>query len=129
MMALIMAIMMVHGAAKTHAGQEDQAGQEDMETDQEADALCVSIDQISRSDIIDDQTILLKMLRGDDLLMHLKYSCPQLAFHDFFSYEPTMGQLCAEIDHIMTRAGFSCEIGSFSAAASDQIKGSDQGFK
>lgn len=47
MIALIMAIMMLHGAAKTHAGQEDRAPQEDMETDQEAGALCVSIDQIS----------------------------------------------------------------------------------
>lgn len=75
---------------------------------------CVRTSRIRRTRILDDSTILLQMAGGDDLLMHLKYRCPQLSFHDFFSYEPTLGQLCAELDHIVTRAGFHCDIGSFS---------------
>lgn len=75
---------------------------------------CIRTSHIRRTRIVDDSTILLEMASGPDLLMHLKYSCPQLSFHDFFSYEPTLGQLCAELDHIVTRAGFHCDIGGFS---------------
>lgn len=75
---------------------------------------CVRTNRIRRTRILDDQTIILDMAGGDNLVMHLKYRCPQLSFHDFFSYEPTLGQLCAELDHIVTRAGFHCDIGSFS---------------
>ncbi|GER01873.1 hypothetical protein JCM17845_24960 [Iodidimonas gelatinilytica] len=77
---------------------------------------CVSTRQISATHILDDRKILLEMREGADIVMHLKYQCPQLKFHDYFSYESTLGQLCAELDQITTRAGFHCDIGGFSKA-------------
>lgn len=77
---------------------------------------CIAVSEITGSRILDDETILLEMGTGPDVLMHLEDPCPQLRFHDFFSYQPTLGQLCAAIDRIVTRAGASCEIGGFSQA-------------
>lgn len=82
----------------------------------EAIGNCVRVTSIRRTDILNDRTILLEMKSGPAILMHLKHACPQLAFHDYFRYEARLGQLCAEIDHIVSRAGFQCDIGGFSRA-------------
>ncbi|RMD88846.1 MAG: hypothetical protein D6807_04890 [Alphaproteobacteria bacterium] len=74
---------------------------------------CIRVRQIVRTHVVDDRTVLLEMTGGRTLAMRLKYACPQLAFHDYFSYEATLGLLCAEIDHIVTRAGAHCQIGAF----------------
>jgi len=75
---------------------------------------CIVVSEIANSRILDDETIRLEMREGSAVLMHLDKRCPQLRFHDFFSYEPTLGQLCAAIDRIVTRAGGSCAIAAFS---------------
>ncbi len=80
---------------------------------------CVRTNRIRQTRILDDQTILLEMAGDSTLVMHLKHRCPQLSFHGFFSYEPTLGQLCAELDHIVTRAGFHCDISHFSLYEKD----------
>lgn len=88
---------------------------------------CVRVRDIRASKILDDRRVLLEMRSGPALVMMLKRPCPQLAFHDYFSYEARLGQLCAEIDHIVSRAGFMCDIGSFALHKPDATKGDDAG--
>jgi len=76
---------------------------------------CIRVNDIRTSHIVDDSTILLEMRGKRLILMHLTGRCPQLRFHDFFSYEARLGQLCAELDEVVTRAGFHCPIANFSA--------------
>ena len=74
---------------------------------------CIRVRQIRNTKVIDDSSVILEMTGGRTLLMRLKYPCPQLAFHDYFSYEAPLGLLCAEIDQIVSRAGAHCQIGGF----------------
>lgn len=106
--AMTMTCLALTAATAQPAG--DAAGEDDADV-----GSCIRVNDIRRTHIVDDSTVLLEM-RGDRLvLMHLAGRCPQLRFHDFFSYEPHLGQLCAELDHIVTRAGFHCPIAGFSA--------------
>lgn len=75
---------------------------------------CIRVGDIRRSRVLDDRAILFDLAGGRRVLMRLKYRCPQLAFHGYFSYRATLGQLCAELDHIVTRAGNHCQIADFS---------------
>lgn len=75
---------------------------------------CIRVSDIRRSRVLDDESVLFDLAGGRRVLMRLKYSCPQLAFHGYFSYEATLGQLCAELDQIVTRAGNHCPIADFS---------------
>ncbi len=87
---------------------------------------CIRVRQIRNTKVIDDSAVILEMAGGRTLLMRLKYPCPQLAFHDYFSYEATLGLLCAEIDHIVSRAGAHCQIGGFEIYAPPEDDAGDE---
>lgn len=107
-MTLLLAAGLDGAPFQPACAQEGQGAQE------EPPGNCVRVRQIWRTRVLDDERVLLLMRGGPDLVMHLKHRCPQLAFHDFFSYEARLGQLCVQIDHIVTRAGFHCGIERFS---------------
>lgn len=109
---LAMAMASCLAVAATNAQTDREPAEDDGDTDIGS---CIRVNAIRRSHIVDDSTVLLEM-RGNRLIrMTLVGRCPQLRFHDFFSYEPHLGQLCAELDKIVTRAGFHCPIAGFSA--------------
>ncbi|MFQ5348185.1 MAG: DUF6491 family protein [Rhodothalassiaceae bacterium] len=105
----VMAAALALGQAATAQAERPAASAESAQ----AVGNCIRVRQIERTHVVDDRTVLLEMTGGRTLAMRLKYACPQLAYHDYFSYEATLGLLCAEIDHIVTRAGAHCQIGAF----------------
>lgn len=71
---------------------------------------CLIVDTITGYRIENDQQIRFQLTGGSETLMVLKPHCPQLHFHDYFSYTPVNGALCAGRDEIKTRAGLPCRI-------------------
>jgi len=87
---------------------------------------CIRVERIRASTVLGDRRVRLAMQDAPDLVMRLERRCPQLAFHGFFTYEPTFGQICAAIDHIVTRAGEQCGIAGFSAAPDGAAGGEEE---
>ncbi len=113
-------------ATPASAAQDDDTGTR--RTNPPAVGNCIRVRQIRDTKVIDDRSVILEMAEGRTLLMRLKYPCPQLAFHDYFSYEATLGLLCAEIDYIVSRAGAHCQIGGFEIyAPPEDDAGSESG--
>ena len=104
---------------------EDQAGDETSEQAPPPGPDCVYVNRIRDADFPDDRTIVLRMRGGPDVRMNLMTRCPQLKFHGYFSYRPTLGKLCARFDRITTRSGFSCPIDSFSYITPDKDAGGE----
>jgi len=92
------------------------AAQQSPQAEEDGIGNCITVDDIVGNRILDDRTVRFEMRDGTPVLMHLEARCPQLRFHDYFSYKPVLGQLCATIDRIVTRAGASCAIAGFSLA-------------
>jgi len=116
-MAVVRSYLIAGFAGALALGAVDATGQE-LPSDQAAVTAvgnCIRVARIRAMDVLDDRRIRLEMDGGPDILMRLERKCPQLRFHGFFTYEPTMGQICAAIDHIVTRAGAQCVIEGFSA--------------
>lgn len=76
---------------------------------------CLAIADIRAGRVLDDERILLHLADGRVVLMRLKRVCPQLLFHRRFRFDGEMGQICAELDRIITRAGLRCSIKDFAA--------------
>ncbi len=74
---------------------------------------CLAIADIRAGRVLDDERILLHLADGRVVLMRLKRVCPQLLFHRSFRFAGEMGQICAELDRIVTRAGLRCSIAGF----------------
>lgn len=104
--------VVVAGLVLAGAGAAAQEGGPEPETERVGN--CIRVGDIRRSRVLDDSSVLFDLAGGRRVLMRLKYPCPQLAFHGYFSYQATLGQLCTELDHIVTRAGNHCPIGDFS---------------
>ena len=73
---------------------------------------CVDSDIIARYVILSDSQATLYTEGGDTFLMTLNKTCPQLKFHQYFSFTPINGQLCAGESDIQSRAGFTCRVKS-----------------
>ncbi len=78
---------------------------------------CVSVNQLRRSDVLDDQTIFFESTGKRAYLNKLKRVCPRLYDEDRFSYRVHSGQLCAnEVITVINDFGqpwFSCGLGEF----------------
>jgi len=71
---------------------------------------CISINQIRRTEIVDDQTILFHMRGGRIQKATLAFRCPSLRFYGTIRYEVYTNRLCARVDTIISRSGSHCPI-------------------
>ncbi len=74
---------------------------------------CLAIADIRASRVASDDAVILFLKDGRVVVMRLKRRCPQLLFHGRFRFAGEMGQICAELDRIVTRAGLRCSIAGF----------------
>lgn len=74
---------------------------------------CVTTRQIRSTKVIDNQTIILRMIGKRLVRMKLRYECHSLKFHEMFYYETSTGRLCSRVDWITARSGSTCPIESF----------------
>ena len=75
-----------------------------------ANRSCAPIDAMSSRRILSETKILLMFEDRQPLILLMDGRCPDLKFHDYFSYSAVNGALCAGRDSITTRAGLSCQI-------------------
>ena len=81
---------------------------------------CVNMRTVSRTEIIDDQTILFYMRGGEIYRNYLPHRCSGLAREERFSYSTTVSRLC-DMDTITVlyshgvglSSGASCGLGKF----------------
>ncbi len=71
---------------------------------------CISLQQIKRTKVIDDNTILFYMHGNITKKVTLAFKCPSLKFYQSFGYEVYSNRLCARVDSIITRSGSHCPI-------------------
>lgn len=81
-----------------------------------AGLLCVTLNTITNGQILNGHEMRFELRDGTELLATLARDCPQLKFHDRFSYQAVAGRLCAGEGHIVARSGEACMISSFSLA-------------
>ncbi len=84
---------------------------------------CLAIADIRASRVASDEEVILFLKDGRVVVMRLKRACPQLLFHRRFRFAGEMGQICAELDRIVTRAGLRCSIAGFSLLPCDGMEG------
>lgn len=77
---------------------------------------CVILNTILDGEVLSGLEVLLALRDGTELLATLARDCPQLKFHDSFTYQTVGGRLCAGEGRIVARSGEACLISSFSAA-------------
>lgn len=82
----------------------------------DAGLLCVTLNTITNGEILNGHEMRFELRDGTKLLATLVRDCPQLMFHDRFSYQAVAGRLCAGEGHIVARSGEACMISSFSLA-------------
>ncbi|RMF14733.1 MAG: hypothetical protein D6757_05775 [Alphaproteobacteria bacterium] len=74
---------------------------------------CFLLDEIRGHRVLSDRRILLQLSDGTTAIARLKRACPQLLYHRDFRFEGQLGQVCAELDRVLTRAGMRCTIAGF----------------
>lgn len=79
---------------------------------------CFLLDEIRGHQVLSDRRILLQLSDGTTAIARLKRACPQLLYHRDFRFEGQLGQVCAELDRVLTRAGMRCTIAGFYRADS-----------
>ena len=90
---------------------------------------CVNMRTVSRTEIIDDQTILFYMRDGEIYRNYLPHRCSGLAREERFSYRTTVSRLC-DIDTITVlynqgvglSSGASCGLGRFYPISKDEAQ-------
>lgn len=81
-----------------------------------AGLLCVTLNTITNGEILNGHEMRFELRDGTKMLATLARDCPQLMFHDRFSYQAVAGRLCAGEGRIVARSGEACMISSFSLA-------------
>ncbi len=84
---------------------------------------CLAIADIRASRVASDEAVILFLKDGRVVVMRLKRACPQLLFHGRFRFAGEMGQICAELDRIVTRAGLRCSIAGFALLPCEGMNG------
>lgn len=74
---------------------------------------CIVISDIAETFIESDRTIQISLRSNEKISIRLGEGCPQLKFHNFFTFQATGGQLCAEKSLVVSRSGETCPITSF----------------
>ncbi len=78
--------------------------------------LCITLNTITNGEILNGHEMRFELRDGTKLLATLGRDCPQLMFHDRFSYQAVAGRLCAGEGHIVARSGEACMISAFTLA-------------
>ncbi len=99
------------------------------EAPEEGGERCVNMRNVSRTVVIDDQTILFYMRRGEIYRNYLPHRCSGLAREQRFSYSTTISRLC-DIDTITVlynqgvglSSGASCGLGKFYPISKDEAQ-------
>lgn len=99
------------------------------EAPEEGGERCVNMRNVSRTEVIDDQTILFYMRRGVIYRNYLPHRCSGLAREKRFSYRTTISRLC-DIDTITVlydqgvglTSGSSCGLGRFYPISKDEAR-------
>ena len=99
------------------------------EAPEEGGERCVNMRNVSRTEVIDDQTILFYMRGGVIYRNHLPRRCSGLAREERFSYRTTISRLC-DIDTITVlynhgvglTSGPSCGLGKFYPISRDEAQ-------
>lgn len=104
------------------ASTEAQADNETGDSPREDGRQCISISQIKRTRVVDDQTVLFYLSGGRVKKVSLAFRCSSLKFHNSFSYRSYTGRLCARVDGIIARSGAHCPIADISAISKDEAK-------
>ena len=89
---------------------------------------CISASRISRTDVLDDRTIVFFMHGSDIYLNQLRHRCNGLRRADAFSYDVRTSQLC-NVDTIRLidtfggeiRQGIGCGLGKFRPITEEQL--------
>ena len=99
------------------------------EVPEEGGERCVNMRTVSRTEIIDDQTILFYMRGGEIYRNYLPHRCSGLAREERFSYSTTVSRLC-DMDTITVlyshgvglSSGPSCGLGKFYPISEDEAQ-------
>jgi hypothetical protein len=99
------------------------------EAPEEGGERCVNMRTVSRTEIIDDQTILFHMRGGVIYRNYLPHRCPGLAREERFSYSTTISRLCDNdiitvlYNHgVGLSSGPSCGLGKFYPISKDEAQ-------
>ncbi|MGI9343028.1 MAG: hypothetical protein ACR2QV_09260 [Gammaproteobacteria bacterium] len=107
----------------------EEAGEESLAADLFGETSnCVNVRRISRTDVLDDRSILFYMHGSEIYLNKLPFRCSGLRMADAFSYDVRTSQLC-DIDVIRVvrtfggdmRPGIGCPLGKFQQVTEEQV--------
>jgi hypothetical protein len=91
---------------------------------------CISVSSIDQTDAIDDQNLIFRMRRRDQVFRnHLPRRCPGLERENRIAYQARGGRLCS-IDTITVleqfgvgfRDGFTCRLGEFVPMSPEEVE-------
>lgn len=108
---------------------KDEAGDESLAADLFGESRnCVNVRRISRTDVLDDRSILFYMYGSEIYLNKLPHRCSGLRMADAFSYDVRTSQLC-DIDMIRVvrtfggglSPGIGCPLGKFQQVSEEQV--------
>lgn len=108
---------------------EEGSGEESLAADLFGETRkCVNVRRISRTDVIDDRSILFYMYGSEIYLNKLPFRCSGLRMADAFSYDVRTSQLC-DIDVIRVvrtfggelSPGIGCPLGKFQQVSEEQV--------
>jgi hypothetical protein len=100
---------------------------DDVDTFDRTPVDCVIVNNIRRTEILDDQTIVFHMRGSRIFLNHLPRSCPTLEREERFAYRTSGGRLCAVdtitvIERTGFGGGFTCPLGQFHPVTVEEIQ-------
>lgn len=120
--ALLASVLCVMSAAVAEAGMQQSSPQNQPLTSlqkakqfpfqQEPAYQCLKTKDIRGFEIVSNTIIRFEMADNSTSLMLVSPTCPQLKFHDYFSYIPVDGALCAGRDSLTARSGETCAVTS-----------------
>lgn len=77
---------------------------------------CITLNNILASEVASGHEVHFELRDGSRLIATLARDCPQLKFHNRFTYDATGGRLCAGEGRVVARGGETCLISSFTQA-------------
>jgi hypothetical protein len=117
--------MFAIGAATALASAPATSQRGDRDADEARD--CITLMEIDRTRVADDDTILFYMRGGDVYRNELPNRCPTLDFEERFMYRVTTGRLCSvDVITVIDDVGFgftpgaSCGLGEFEPISEEE---------
>lgn len=101
--AAALLLLCLSGAGQTASAADEKSGRSLRDS-------CINLNQVRRTEILDDETILFHLHNSRIKKVSLAFGCPSLKFYGSFSYKVFSNRLCARVDTIVTRSGSHCPI-------------------